>query len=169
MCDYGHTPECSHYKSKSGCTWCKASEDKSGNAVVAFKKRDKRIELCVERLSRRCVLSTIYSQEDRMATNKATIQSAKLSHCGKTLPYKRNRRTFTGVKNSGDERMIAIRTPHLMSICINKEPALRRRITNSSKETAQTCLQNPRDVPRKKGHVIQNKDCYKSHLRTGIT
>ena len=46
--------------------------------------------------------------------------------------------------------MIAIRTSLLMRICVNKEPALWQRITNSSTETAHTCLQNPRDVPRKK-------------------
>ena len=46
VCDYGHTPECSHYKSKSGCTWSKASENKSGDAVVAFKKETKELN-CV--------------------------------------------------------------------------------------------------------------------------
>ena len=37
----------------------------------------------------------IYSKEDRMATNKETIQGAPRSQCGKTLQYKRKKRTFT--------------------------------------------------------------------------
>ena len=31
-------------------------------------------------------------------------------------------------------------------------------------ETAQKCVQDPRDVPRKYGYALQHKDCYRSDL-----
>ena len=56
----------------------------------------KRIELCIERQPRIYVLSTIDSEENWMATNKETFQSATLSQCGETLPYKRKTWTIAG-------------------------------------------------------------------------
>ena len=83
------------------------------------KRRDKRSELCIERRPRRHVFSTICSKEDRMPTNKETLQSAVLSHCGKTLPYTRKKKTFTWVLFNGDERNIAIRMRLLIRNWIN--------------------------------------------------
>ena len=45
-----------------------------------------------------------------MASNKETIQSAILSQCGKTLPYKRRKRIIAGNLFCVDLKMMAIRT-----------------------------------------------------------
>ena len=83
----------------------KAGDDKTGGATIAIKiERNKRIELCLERQPRIYVLSTIDSGGNRMATNKEKIQSASLSKCGKTLPYKRKNRTFTAVYAVGIQK-----------------------------------------------------------------
>ena len=67
----GHPPECSQYKSKSGCTWrdkCgflhtgEAGDDtyrRSGDETVAIISQEVR-ELCIERHPRICFFSTIY-------------------------------------------------------------------------------------------------------------
>ena len=55
-----------------------------------------------------------------MATKKETIQSAMLSKCGGTLPYKKKKRTFAGYHSfSGDPKTIAIRTLRPVRICNN--------------------------------------------------
>ena len=113
VCNYGHTPECSHNKSKSGCTWSKASEDKSGNAVVAFKKEK---DCQGDAFSARSRRSDGHQQSnnsecDAVATRKDTSVQEK-------------QKNLHWVNISVDERMIAIRTPLLMRICINKGPAL---------------------------------------------
>ena len=61
----------------------KARDDKHGDATITIKiGRSTNIELRMVRRPRIHVLSTIDSEEHRMATNKGTIQSAILSQCG---------------------------------------------------------------------------------------
>ena len=58
----------------------------------------------IERRPRIYVLSTIASEENRMATNKETIQSAILSQCGKTLLHERMKRTIVGFFSVGIQK-----------------------------------------------------------------
>ena len=74
-----------------GTRVCSSTQEKlvksCGSATINVKLEEtKRTELCIERRPRRDVLSTIHSEENRMATNKETVQSTLLSQCGKTLP-----------------------------------------------------------------------------------
>ena len=72
----------------------KAGDDKNGNATFAIQLA---IELCLERRPRIYVLSAIDSEENRMATNIETLQSAILSQYEKTLPYERKKKPSLGV------------------------------------------------------------------------
>ena len=104
----------------SSSTQAKPVKTKNGTATIAKqqRKRDKRIELCIERRPMRHVLSTICSEEDRMATTKETFQSAILLKCGKTLLYKR--KDLRWASSSGDRRTTALQTPRVGRICINR-------------------------------------------------
>ena len=78
------TPQVQKWMQIGGCV-CKQSQ--SGIATIAITlEKTRKVNCVLKRRSRRYVFSTIYSREDRMATNKDTIQCATLPQCGETLP-----------------------------------------------------------------------------------
>ena len=113
-------------------------------------ERIKRIELRIERQPRGSVLSTICSEEDRMATNTRNNSECHIVAFRKDASVQEKEHDLHWAVFCGDETIIAIRTPLLIRICIVK--------------TGPTCLQNPRNVPRKQGYAFPNKDCYRSYL-----
>ena len=75
--------------------------------IVSKTKKTTRIELCFEIRPRRHVLSTIYSEEDRMATNKETI--LKTFEMRNDTSVQEKEKNFHWVLLSGDDRVMTIR------------------------------------------------------------
>ena len=93
---------------------------RSGNGSMSIKTgRSTSDEMCLERRPRIFFFQYDFLEENWMATNKDAIQTAILSKCGKTLPAQEKEKDLFMGLFSGDERMIAIRTPLLVRICIN--------------------------------------------------
>ena len=168
MCDYGHTPECSHYKSKSGCTWSKASEDKSGNAVVAFKKETKELN-CVlkdcqgDAFSARSILKKIGWPPTRQQFRVRCRRNAERHFRTRETKEPSLGKNQWGRKNDRNPNAPSHEDLHQQGTSsVTKNHQQQRDCTNMFTKIRGT-------YQEKKGHVIQNKDCYKSHLRTGIT
>ena len=104
----------------------KAGGEKKNNATIPIKKlqASKEWNCEAERQPRGYVLSTICSEEDRMATSTRNNSECDIVAFRKDASVQEKEHDLHWAVFCGDETIIAIRTPLLIRICIVKTTIL---------------------------------------------